>query len=125
MISNFIKFILENVLCLNILYMYVCCILYWIMMIILWEIKYILEFDYCIEIRLKLCVIKIYELLLCKNKWGCFVVWIFVGWVRVWRSKCVYICVVMWGMGRGVFGVVMKDSICIVVVIFCGFDEVL
>lgn len=68
---------------------------------------------------------KIYELLLCKNKWGCFVVWIFVGWVRVWRSKCVYICVVMWGMGRGVFGVVMKDSICIVVVIFCGFDEVL
>lgn len=59
------------------------------MVIILWEIKYILEFDYCIEIRMKLCVIKIYEL--CKNKWGCFVVWIFVGWVRVWRSKCVNI----------------------------------
>lgn len=111
LISNFIKFISENVLCLNILYMYACCTLYWTTMIILWETKYILEFDYRIETRLKSCVTKIYELLLRKNKWGCFVVWTLVGWVRVRRSKRAHTCVVMWGMGRGVLGVVMKDSI--------------
>lgn len=125
LISNFIKFISENVLCLNILYMYACCTLYWTTMIILWETKYILEFDYRIETRLKSCVTKIYELLLRKNKWGCFVVWTLVGWVRVRRSKRVHTCVVMWGMGRGVLGVVMKDSICIVVAISRGSDEVL
>lgn len=125
LISNFIKFISENVLCLNILYMCACCTLYWTTMIILWETKYILEFDYRIETRLKSCVTKIYELLLRKNKWGCFVVWTLVGWVRVRRSKRAHTCVVMWGMGRGVLGVVMKDSICIVVAISRGSDEVL